>query len=78
MKQATIMLSDELIEAIEAFQRDEGDKADLPAITEAALKTYLQARGYLPAARPLRITPAPAGSGKTDVSIEHDRELASE
>ncbi len=78
MKEATITISDELAEAIEAYRRDQDEQADLPPITEAALKHYLQQLGYVPAAHPLRITPVPVGSGKTDVSIAHDRELAAE
>jgi hypothetical protein len=78
MKEATITISDELAEALEAYRHDQGDKASIPAITEAALKSYLQQLGYVPAAHPLHITSAPVGSGKTDVSIAHDRELASE
>ena len=78
MKETTITISDEVAEALEAYRRDQGDKVSLPAITEAALKSYLQQLGYVPAAHPLRITPSPVGSGKTDVSIAHDRDLAGE
>jgi hypothetical protein len=34
-------------------------------------------RGYLPGTAALRIRPAPRGSGNDDVSVAHDRYLAS-
>jgi hypothetical protein len=43
---------------------------------EAALREYLAHRGDGASKRTLRITPAPRGSGRSDISIEHDRELA--
>ena len=76
MKEATVTLSDELLDAVEAYRRDQGGHADLAAITEAALTTYLRERGYLLDVPPLHIPPAPTGSGKDDVSIHHDQELA--
>jgi hypothetical protein len=78
MKEAVITISDELAEALEAYRRDYADPSDLAAIAGVALQSYLQERGYLLSSRPLRITPAQTGSGKTDVSREHDRELAGE
>jgi hypothetical protein len=48
----------------------------LTAVIQAALRQYLADRGYLPPARPLRITPARKGSGHRDVSQAHDRCLA--
>jgi hypothetical protein len=77
MKQATVILSDELEELLDAYRRDQDEPAPLSALVEAALKQYLRTRGYVPTAeyRPLRITPAEQGSGKSDISIEHDRYL---
>ncbi len=46
----------------------------LTAVTQAALREYLQRRGFLSAGeREFAITPAERGSGSADVSIEHDR-----
>ena len=77
MKQATIVLSDELEALLDAYWRDHEDPTPLSALAEAALRQYLRARGYVPASeyRPLRITPAEQGSGKSGVSIDHDRYL---
>lgn len=46
------------------------------SVAEAALTEYLRHRGYLGKRAPLRITPAPTGSGYTKTSTEHDRVLA--
>jgi hypothetical protein len=80
MKEAAITIADDLIDALEAYQRDHGGPADLPAVTDTALRAFLRERGYLPSRRSLQITPACQGSGTNDVSIsiEHDRELAAE
>lgn len=77
MKEATIFISDDVIEALEAYRHDTDEQVELPTVAATVLRTYLQERGYLPAVRPLHITPAPEGSGKSDVSTAHDRELAS-
>ena len=39
---------------------------------QAALREYLRERGFLREYRPLKITPAKKGSGRSDVSINHD------
>jgi hypothetical protein len=76
MKRATITLPNDLAEALAAYQRDQEVPPPLTAVAQAALKEYLAARGYLSPTRHLRITPAPHGSGTSDVSREHDRYLA--
>jgi hypothetical protein len=43
---------------------------------QAALRQYLSERGFLRVRRSLAITPAAKGSGRRDVSQEHDRYLA--
>ena len=79
MTDVMITVSDDLEEALMAYQRGrEGDRG-LPAAIEAVLRDYLIATGYLldqRPFRPLRITPAPDGSGLHDVSINHDKYLA--
>ncbi len=49
----------------------------LTAVVQAAVREYLGERGYLETSSPLRIRPAERGSGQKDVSISHDRYLAS-
>ena len=77
MKQATITLSDELEALLDAYRRDREDPAPLSTLAEAALREYLRLRGYISSSdyRPFRITPLEHGSGRSDVSIEHDRYL---
>jgi hypothetical protein len=76
MKRATITLSNDIEEALEAYRSDQEIPPALTAVAQAALREYLAERGYLHPARSLRITPANTGSGAVDSSIEHDRYLA--
>ena len=50
-----------------------------PAVTtvvQTALRHYLTERGFLGTSRTFEITPARKGSGRSDVSQQHDRYLA--
>lgn len=76
MKRATITLPSDLEAALEAYLRDQRTPSATTAVVQAALREYLSERGYLPPARPLRISPAEKGSGLCDVSAEHDRYFA--
>jgi len=78
MKRATITLPDELERALEAYRRSQDLPLPLTAVTQAALREYLEKRGFLPptSGRTFGITPGGRGSGKRDVSREHDRYLA--
>ena len=69
-------MSDEVEEALQAYLRDQEIPPTLTAVAQAALREYLAERGYLSPVRSLRITPAERGSGRNDVSLEHDRYLA--
>lgn len=76
MKRATMTFPDDLAEAVERYVRSQEVPPALTTVVQAALREYLQERGFLRPYRPLRITPAPRGSGRTDVSIDHDRYFA--
>jgi len=78
MKRATITLPDELEEALAAYRRSQDVRIPLTALTQAALREYLEKRGFLPptTGRSFGITPSGRGSGSKDVSSEHDRYLA--
>lgn len=78
MKRATITMTDDLEQAVAAYQRDQEVPPALTAVAQAALREYLAERGYLSPRRALRVTPAPRGSGVRDVSEDHDRYLARE
>ncbi len=81
MRRATITIPDDLDTQLNAYLAAQEAPPSLAAVVQAALRGYLREQGLkkrqfqLPQG-PLRITPAAAGSGMKDVSIEHDRELA--
>jgi len=76
MKRATITFPDDLAEAVDQYVRTQETPPAMTTVVQAALREYLRERGFLRPYRPLRITPAPHGSGFTDVSINHDRYFA--
>jgi hypothetical protein len=78
MKRATITLPDELEEALETYRRSQDLPLRLTALTQSALREYLEKRGFYPpsSGRSFVVTPGRRGSGTNDVSSEHDRYLA--
>lgn len=76
MRRATITLSDDLDTALEAYIRGQEVAPALTSVVQAALREYLAGRGYVPPRRPFHIRPAKKGSGKKDVSVNHDRYFA--
>jgi hypothetical protein len=76
MKRATMTLPDDLAEAMESYQQAQEAPPSLTTVVQAALRQYLGERGFLRTRHALRITPAPKGSGRRDVSQQHDRYLA--
>ena len=81
MKRATVTLPDDLeIELAAYLQRQEAPPS-LTAVVQAALREYLEnrkwtERQYRPPKGPLAIPVAGKGSGKTDVSVNHDKHFA--
>jgi hypothetical protein len=76
MRRATITLDREIEQALDSYVRDQEAAPALTAVVQAALRSFLAERGYLPARRTLKITPARRGSGKRDISEAHDKYLA--
>jgi hypothetical protein len=77
MKRATMTLPDDLAEAVETYQQAQEAPPTLTTLVQAALRQYLSERGFLwVRRRNLAITAAAKGSGRHDVSQEHDRYLA--
>jgi hypothetical protein len=76
MRRATVTISDDIEAALDSYIKQQEAAPSFTAVVQAALKEYLAGRGYLAAARKLRITPARKGSGSRDVSLRHDRYLA--
>jgi hypothetical protein len=76
MRRTSITLPDDLDAALQAFIDGQSAPPSVTTIVQEAVRAYLAERGYPTAPRRLHVTPSPTGSGLTDVSIEHDRELA--
>ena len=65
-------LPDDLAKAVDDYLKAQEAPPALTTVMQAALREYLRERGFLRAYRPLKITPAKKGSGRSDVSINHD------
>jgi len=76
MKRATMTLPDDLAEAVDNYLQAHETPPALTTVVQAALREYLGERGFLRTRKPLKIRPAKQGSGRSDVSLEHDLYLA--
>ncbi|HXM21436.1 MAG TPA: hypothetical protein VN948_09250 [Terriglobales bacterium] len=76
MKRATMTFPDDLAKAVEKYLASQEAPPTLTTLVQAALRQYLGERGFLRTQRTLAITPAARGSGRSDVSQQHDRYLA--
>lgn len=76
MKRATVTISEDLRPSLEAYLRHQEVPLALTAVVQSALREYLAHRGFAAPAKPLRITPASKGSGKSNVSLRHDEYFA--
>ena len=81
MRRATITIPDDLEAQLNTYLAAQEAPPSLAALVQAALRSYLKQqrlkeRQFRPPRAALRVTPATAGSGLRDVSVEHDRELA--
>jgi metal-responsive CopG/Arc/MetJ family transcriptional regulator len=76
MKRATMTLPDDLAKAMDKYLASQEAPPSLTTVVQAALRQYLRERGFLRTRRTLAITPAAQGSGRSDISQQHDRYLA--
>jgi len=76
MKRATMTLPDDLTEALDNYIQAQEAPPSLTTVVQAALRQYLEERGFLRARRPLQISASSRGSGRRDVGEDHDRYLA--
>ncbi len=76
MRRATVTLTDEIENALEAYQQAQDVQPSLTAITQAALREYLAQRGFLRTRRTFWLTPAEHGSGDPYASRDHNRTVA--
>lgn len=72
MKRATITLPDDLAQAVNEYLQAQEAPPALTTVMQTALREYLGERGFLRTYRPLKIRPATKGSGRTDISENHD------
>jgi len=78
MNRATITIGGDLEKAIESYANRLEVAPTFTALVQAALREYLARRGAVAPANPLRITAAKKGSGKADISQDHDRYFAAD
>jgi metal-responsive CopG/Arc/MetJ family transcriptional regulator len=76
MKRATVTFPDDLAEAVDKYVDSQEAPPSLTAVIQVALRQYLEERGFLRTRRPFEISVAKKGSGRSDVSQEHDQYLA--
>lgn len=76
MKRATMTFPDDLTKAVAKYMQAQEAPPALTTLVQTALREFLRQRGFLRPYRPLKITPAPRGSGRKDVSENHDLYLA--
>ena len=65
-------LPDDLAKALDDYVQAQEAPPALTTVVQAALREYLRERGFKRTYRPLRISPAKKGSGRSDVSQNHD------
>ena len=75
MKRATITFPDDLAEAVGHYIKTQEAPPAITTVVQAALREYLQGRGFLRAYKPLKLRPL-GNSGRRDVSKNHDLYLA--
>ncbi len=80
MRRATITIPDDLEHELNKFMTTQDTPPSLTNIMQSALRHYLDQRkwsqrNYRAAKQPLVIPAADKGSGKNDISAEHDKYL---
>lgn len=78
MKRATITIPDELQAELERYVQRQEAPPELTSVVQTALREFLERQKDIETRefRPFRITPAACGSGRSDISVNHDRYLA--
>ena len=78
MATTTITIDDDVARALDDYRRQHGLPDDMAVVVQSYLERNLLGIGPIlsRAKEPLRVSPAPRGSGLSDVSINHDHYLA--
>jgi hypothetical protein len=71
MKRATITFPDDLAEAVDQYLKTQETPPAMTTVVQAALREFLEGRGFLRAYKPLKLRPL-GNSGRSDVSRNHD------
>lgn len=71
MKRATITFPDDLAEAVDLYLKTQETPPAMTSVVQAALREFLQERGFLRVYKPLKLRPL-GNSGRSDVSKNHD------
>lgn len=82
MKRATITIPDELEAELDEFLAEQEPRPSLTGVIQSALRVYLdqrkwKERGYRAPQEPLQIPVANKGSGRKDISENHDKYFSS-
>lgn len=78
MRRASITITGDLEKALQSYTSQQEVAPSFTALVQAALREYLARRGAVAPEHPLRVTPARKGSGKSDISQDHDRYFAAD
>lgn len=73
MKPTVIELPDDLVEGLRRYARGEDPHQDVTAIAHQAIREFLASHGLLVPLPGLRISPAERGTGRGNLSLNHDR-----
>ena len=82
MRRITVTIPDDIEHELVEFQQAQEVPPAMAAIVVAALRQYLEQRdpwarrNYHPASEPFLVMPMVPGSGKSDISVNHDRYVA--
>lgn len=71
MKRATITFPDDIANAVDLYLKAQETPPAMTTVVQAALREYLQERGFLRTYKPLKLRPL-GNSGRRDVSTNHD------
>ena len=78
MKRATITIPDDLEAELDAFMKEQATPPTLTNVVQAALRSFLEEqkwkeRSFKPAKKNLQLPIFEKGSGKKDLSANHDK-----
>ncbi|MEA2514952.1 MAG: hypothetical protein QOJ59_4441 [Thermomicrobiales bacterium] len=73
MKPTVIEFPDDLVEGLRRYACGEDPHRDVATVAQQAIRQFLASHGLLVLLPGLRITAAERGSGRSNLSLNHDR-----